>query len=80
VIFQFLQAVCLLGWLVATGLAVAILYGLWTPDGKDPLGEDMAALYNATTRTVWGACIAWVIFACSTGNGGMSDNMKYLHL
>ncbi|XP_052225024.1 nose resistant to fluoxetine protein 6-like [Dreissena polymorpha] len=27
-------------------------------------------LYNATSRTVLGACVAWVIFACATGYGG----------
>ncbi|XP_052790475.1 nose resistant to fluoxetine protein 6-like isoform X1 [Mya arenaria] len=60
----------LLGWAIATAVALAILYGLWTPDLTPKLGEDMSALYNATARTAWGACIAWVIFSCATGHGG----------
>ncbi|WAR31990.1 NRF6-like protein [Mya arenaria] len=58
------------GWAIATAVALAILYGLWTPDLTPKLGEDMSALYNATARTAWGACIAWVIFSCATGHGG----------
>ncbi|XP_052787971.1 nose resistant to fluoxetine protein 6-like [Mya arenaria] len=60
----------LFGWAIATAVALAILYGLWTTETKPKLGEDMSALYNATSRTAWGACIAWVIFSCATGHGG----------
>ncbi|WAR31993.1 NRF6-like protein [Mya arenaria] len=60
----------LFGWAIATAVALAILYGLWTTETTPKLGENMSALYNATSRTAWGACIAWVIFSCATGHGG----------
>lgn len=64
-----------LGWLIATTLALLVLYGLYTPDGTPNLGEDTSALYNATFRTVWGICVAWVIFACATGYGGPVNSL-----
>ncbi|XP_045202111.2 nose resistant to fluoxetine protein 6-like [Mercenaria mercenaria] len=60
----------IVGWLVATGVALLVLYGLYTPDGSPKLGVDTSALYNATFRTAWGMCVAWVIFACASGYGG----------
>lgn len=59
-----------LGWAISTAVALLVLYGLYDADGKDKLGADAAALYNATSRTAWGMAIAWVIFACATGYGG----------
>jgi len=58
------------GWLIATALALMILYGLYSSDGAEKLSHTTAAIYNATHRTVWGACVAWVIYACATGYGG----------
>lgn len=68
-----LQFVNLLGWAVATISATACLYGIYDavkPDNPVVLSKEVTALYNAVSRTVWGAAICWVIFACSTGNGG----------
>lgn len=58
------------GWLLATGLALVVLYGLHEPLNGSPMSVAVSALYNATHKTIWGACICWVIFACSTNNGG----------
>lgn len=60
----------MLGWAIATTCALLVLYGLYDSEGKEKLGVDASALYNATSRTAWGIAIAWVIFACSTGYGG----------
>lgn len=53
-------------------LAIVVLYGLHDPISHpdDILNRDVSALYNATHKIVWGACVCWVIFACATGNGG----------
>lgn len=67
---QMPKIVSVLGWAIATILAMLILYGLYTEDGKPFLSVEVSALYNATSRTVWGVCIAWVVFACATGYGG----------
>lgn len=66
----------LAGWAVATGLACAVLYGLYDPiNGRNPLSVEVSALYNTTHRTVWGACLCWVIFSCVTGNGGFVNTI-----
>ncbi|CAC5392295.1 unnamed protein product [Mytilus coruscus] len=60
----------LLGWGIATGVSMAVLYGLYDDMNGERLSTEMSALYNTVHRTVWGACVAWVIFACATGYGG----------
>jgi hypothetical protein len=68
-----LQFVNLLGWAVAAASASAVLYGLYDtvkPVNPVELSKEVTALYNAVNRTVWGAAVCWVIFACATGNGG----------
>lgn len=60
----------MLGWGVATGVSMAVLYGLYDDMNGERLSTEMSALYNTVHRTVWGACVAWVIFACATGYGG----------
>ncbi|CAC5398684.1 unnamed protein product [Mytilus coruscus] len=57
-------------WLAFTAVACTVLYGLHKDVTGDRLSTDVAALYTATHRMVWGACVCWVIFACATGNGG----------
>ena len=65
------QIVNLLIWLVAAGLAILVLYGLWDPDNMTPqLSVDVSSLYNATFRNIWAAAVSWVVIACATGNGG----------
>ncbi|XP_053380233.1 nose resistant to fluoxetine protein 6-like [Mercenaria mercenaria] len=65
------KVVNLVGWSVATAMAVSVLYGLYTSDGSPPdFSNSVSALYNATSRTAWGLSVAWVIFACATGYGG----------
>lgn len=67
----------LLLWLVFATLAMVVLYGLRDPINfpEDALNRDVSALYNATHRIVWGACVCWVIFACATGNGGFINTL-----
>lgn len=62
-------------WLVAAVLACLVLYGLHDAVNYNPLSDGVSALYNATNRTVWGACVCWVIFACATGNGGFVNTL-----
>ncbi|CAC5410947.1 unnamed protein product [Mytilus coruscus] len=62
-------------WIVAAGLAIIILYGLYDEVNGHPMSVDVAALYNTVHRTLWGACVCWVIFACATGNGGFVNTI-----
>ena len=51
--------------------ALAVLYGIYDDINGDQLSTGVAALYNVLHKTVWGAAVCWVIFACATGNGGI---------
>ncbi|XP_071097623.1 nose resistant to fluoxetine protein 6-like [Haliotis cracherodii] len=63
------------GWCVATASALAVLYGLYDVNRGHPVTVDVAAFYNAVHRTVWGASLCWVIFACTTGYGGFVNTL-----
>uniref|UniRef100_K1PPN2 Nose resistant to fluoxetine protein 6 n=1 Tax=Magallana gigas TaxID=29159 RepID=K1PPN2_MAGGI len=68
----------LLGWAVATATACGCLYGIYNtvrPDNPVYLSKEVTALYNGVSRTAWGAAVCWVIFACSTGNGGFINTL-----
>ncbi|KAL8567085.1 hypothetical protein ACOMHN_027512 [Nucella lapillus] len=62
-------------WLSAAGTAMGALYGLFHASKGHPLTVEVAAFYSAVHRTVWGACVAWVVIACCTGNGGFVDTV-----
>ncbi|XP_022325908.1 O-acyltransferase like protein-like [Crassostrea virginica] len=63
-------------WMVAATLACLIVYGLYDDiNGNVQLAQGVKDLYNTTHRTVWGACLGWVVFACATGNGGFVNTL-----
>jgi len=65
------KAVVLLGWTVTVATGMSIVYGLY-PATSEPrqLDVPVAAFYNAISRPLWGACVSWVIIACTSGYGG----------
>ncbi|XP_071119326.1 nose resistant to fluoxetine protein 6-like [Haliotis cracherodii] len=73
--YKMSKTVTLLGWAIATAVALAVLYGLYDDANGHHLTVDAAAFYNAVHRTAWGACVAWVVFACATGNGGFVNTL-----
>ncbi|KAK7095323.1 nose resistant to fluoxetine protein 6-like isoform X2 [Littorina saxatilis] len=62
-------------WALATGCALALLYGLYDAYNGHPVTLPVSAFYNAINRQVWGACVAWVVIACVTGNGGFVNTI-----
>ncbi|XP_060563003.1 nose resistant to fluoxetine protein 6-like, partial [Ruditapes philippinarum] len=71
---KFSKLINCVGWVLATCVAIAVVYGLYTPDGStDKLNVDMSALYNATARIAWSLSVAWVILSCASGYGGPVD-------
>ncbi|XP_033733258.1 nose resistant to fluoxetine protein 6-like [Pecten maximus] len=62
-------------WVVASVVACLVVYGIYDSANGDPVSVGVAALYNSTSRSLWGACISWVIFACATGNGGFVNTI-----
>ncbi|XP_033763400.1 nose resistant to fluoxetine protein 6-like [Pecten maximus] len=66
----------LVGWAVATTLACVVLYGLYEPiRGNETLSTEVSALYNTVHRSIWGACVCWVIFSCANGSGGFVNTL-----
>ena len=60
-----------LGWCVAAVCNLSVLYGLYgSVNGYVHLSATVRGFYAAVHRTVWAIGVAWVIFACVTGNGG----------
>ncbi|XP_052090752.1 nose resistant to fluoxetine protein 6-like [Mytilus californianus] len=62
-------------WAVFAASALAVLYGIYDDINGDQLSTGVAALYNVLHKTVWGAAVCWVIFACATGNGGFVNTI-----
>ncbi|XP_076092316.1 O-acyltransferase like protein-like [Mytilus galloprovincialis] len=63
-------------WAVFAASALAVLYGIYDDiTGTHQLSTGVAALYNVLHKTVWGAAVCWVIFACATGNGGFVNTI-----
>ncbi|KAK3706696.1 hypothetical protein RRG08_019691 [Elysia crispata] len=64
-------ALVVAGWGASAATALAVLYGLKDYFGGKEINLHVAATYNALSRTAWGVSIAWVIFSCVTGHGGV---------
>ena len=78
VLYIHLQYINILLWAVSITMGCLLVYGIYTDDNTSPLSPTVTALYNATARSVWGACVAWVIFACANGYGG-KYRILFLH-
>lgn len=66
------------GWCVAITLALLTLYG---PDKNDRIDDRKPftrlenIMYATFARSAWSLAIAWVIFACQCGLGGLVDKL-----
>ncbi|KAK0053757.1 nose resistant to fluoxetine protein 6 [Biomphalaria pfeifferi] len=68
--------VVILGWILATAIGLAVVYGIngdLTGDNPSSLGA--AAFYNSVSRTAWAVCVCWVIVACTSGYGGLVNSL-----
>ncbi|XP_020892990.1 nose resistant to fluoxetine protein 6 isoform X2 [Exaiptasia diaphana] len=67
----------LCGWCVAIVLALAPLYGTYKAYKKNPqpltLTENV--FYATFSRISWSLALAWVIYACHAGYGGLVDKI-----
>jgi len=69
---NFLQQVNALCWLLATGIGIAVIYGLDFSRAltQKPYPIVSSAFYGGFHRLAWGVALGWVVFACSRGYGG----------
>ncbi|XP_021367674.1 nose resistant to fluoxetine protein 6-like isoform X2 [Mizuhopecten yessoensis] len=62
-------------WFLMTVTGSVVTYGVYGPATGTNWDPSIAALYNATHRTVWGVCVSWVVVACVTGYGGFINTL-----
>ncbi|XP_060080526.1 nose resistant to fluoxetine protein 6-like [Ylistrum balloti] len=62
-------------WIVMTIIGCLVTYGIYEEANGNWMSVDVAALYNAVHKPLWGVCVSWVIFACVTGNGGFINTI-----
>ena len=61
----------LIGWCVATGSALAVLYGVYSYNHNGTKMSGVATgFYKSLNRTVWSLSLSWVVIACASGYGG----------
>ncbi|GFR32796.1 nose resistant to fluoxetine protein 6 [Trichonephila clavata] len=59
------------GWVFTSATALFCLFGLY----HRHLTIIETAFYNAVSRTAFGCCLAWVIFVCINGQGGIVNSI-----
>ena len=56
---------------MATAAGLAVVYSVYDDVNNGVWSTGVSSFYNTVHRTVWGACVCWVIFTCATGYGGI---------
>ncbi|XP_053202512.1 nose resistant to fluoxetine protein 6-like [Panonychus citri] len=64
-------SICLTCWILSISGLVTILFYTYTWNIGNEWTPLSAGFYATFHRTCWSICIAWIIFACVTDNGGM---------
>ena len=61
----------LIGWCIATGSALAVIYGLYYYNHNGATMSLVASgFYVSLCRTVWSMSLSWLVIACASGYGG----------
>ncbi|CAG2106234.1 unnamed protein product [Medioppia subpectinata] len=58
------------GWFISFVVSFGVLFAMLPANNGNVPEVHIAALYSSTSRTIWALSLAWVTFACITGNGG----------
>ncbi|XP_033105100.1 nose resistant to fluoxetine protein 6-like isoform X2 [Anneissia japonica] len=62
--------VAIIGWLIATGIGLSVVYGLYGTMHGHELSRGASVMYITFCRFAWAIALGWVSFACITGYGG----------
>lgn len=61
-------------WTVSAAIGLSIIYGLipYLDESEVPeIAPAISIIYGSLHRTAWAAVVAWIIYACDTGYGGI---------
>ncbi|XP_033118097.1 nose resistant to fluoxetine protein 6-like [Anneissia japonica] len=65
----------ILGWVIATVIGLAVVYGLYGNFHDNHLTKAGTVVYITLCRFAWAVSLAWVVFACTTGYGGPVNSL-----
>ena len=65
-------------WLVAAVLGMAVVYGFYPTFHGHGFSQVENVMYYMFSRTVWGICLALVVYACHYGYGGVINRFLSL--
>ncbi|KAJ9583177.1 hypothetical protein L9F63_022477 [Diploptera punctata] len=71
------KALVVIGWALSIAMSFVLVHGLY-----GDLGPIMSAAYVALSHTAWAIAVAWIVIACTTGNGGYVNKVlscKFLY-
>lgn len=64
----------IVGWIIGVSLMYSMVFSLHFTSSEHPLPQWFSAVWGGLSRTAFSIGVAWVIFACSTGNGGLINS------
>ncbi|XP_054157680.1 nose resistant to fluoxetine protein 6-like [Oppia nitens] len=59
------------GWVLSVVTSLSVLFAMFQANNGNVPEVHFAALYSATSRTIWSLSLAWTTFACINGYGGL---------
>ncbi|XP_073996733.1 nose resistant to fluoxetine protein 6-like isoform X2 [Rhodnius prolixus] len=65
------KAVIFIGWFMSLSTLFSLVYGLYWFE----LSITSSAVYVSIGHTAWGAALAWIVIACTSGNGGCINSL-----
>jgi len=65
-----------IGWITSALTACLVVYGLYDYTAQGiPQPKTVLIIFPMLDRTAWAVCLAWVVFACVTGYGGVVNSI-----
>ncbi|XP_033725178.1 nose resistant to fluoxetine protein 6-like [Pecten maximus] len=68
---QMSKLTVLIGWALSLTCVISVVYGTLQENKGHLNSLQVDGVYNAVCKTVWSLGLAWIIFACNTGYGGI---------
>ncbi|XP_069121441.1 nose resistant to fluoxetine protein 6-like [Argopecten irradians] len=68
---QMSKLTILIGWTVSLTCVTSVVYGTLEENKGHLNSLQVDGVYNALSKTAWSLGLAWIVFACNTGYGGI---------